>query len=104
MGSCYKYRRSFTHSLPLTSYSAAPFLSRPDWNQPMAQGLGMPALEPAGAVHGRGRESRGDGPGGSGVTWGCLPLCYAMSFPLCRFLKACSALLWGVPFEPLQNV
>ena len=29
MGSCYKYRRSFTHSLPLTSYSAAPFLSRP---------------------------------------------------------------------------
>lgn len=39
-----------------------------DWNQPMAEGLGMPALEPAGAVHvhGRGRESRGDGPGGSG--------------------------------------
>ena len=28
----------------------------------MAQGLGMPALEPAGAVHGGGTESRGSSP------------------------------------------
>ena len=68
----------------------------------MAQGLGMPALEPAEAVHGGRTESRGDGREAVGdVRLPCSA--YIMSFPLCRFLKACSALLWGVPFEPLQK-